>query len=87
MRADDAGFPALHSYFVNRLVPVCDELLRAAEDRDEIRSGVGAFELMYAVGNLCVASQDDARYDARRMVGLLIDGLRGSDRMVKRVRS
>ncbi len=55
-------------------VPACDQLLRAAADQHEISSTIEAFELLYAVGNLC-ASAGDARYDARRMVGLLLDGL------------
>ena len=35
-----------------------------------------AFELMFGVGNLCVGAGGDPRYDARRMVDLLIAGLR-----------
>jgi AcrR family transcriptional regulator len=76
MRSDDAGFSALHSYFLDRLVPVFGQLLDAAIDQREIRPDVEAFELMYAVGNLCVGDENDARYDARHMVGLLLDGLR-----------
>ena len=76
MRPDEAGFSALHSYFLDRLVPVCGQLLRAAVGQREIRSDVEAFELMYAVGNLCVGDENDPRYDARHMVGLLLDGLR-----------
>jgi len=53
---------------------VCAQLIAAAADAGEIRPDVQAFGLMYAVGNLCVGG--DPRYDARRMVGLLIAGLR-----------
>jgi hypothetical protein len=35
---------------------------------------VEALELMRGVGNLCAAAEG---YDARRMVGLLLDGLLG----------
>jgi len=35
-----------------------------------------AFELMYGVGNLCAGLDNDVRYDARRLVELLIAGLR-----------
>ena len=76
MRSDDAGFAALHSYFLDRLVPVCDQLLRAAAEDGEIRTDIGAFELMYAVGNLCAGDGSDPRYDARRVVSLLVAGLR-----------
>jgi AcrR family transcriptional regulator len=76
MQSDDAGFSALHSYFLDRLVPVCEQLLRAAAEQLEIRTDIGAFELMYAVGNLCAGGESDDRYDARRVVGLLVHGLR-----------
>ena len=57
-------------------MPVCTQLLDAATAAGEIRSGVGAYELMRGVGNLCAGAGADPRYDARRMVGLLIAGLR-----------
>jgi AcrR family transcriptional regulator len=75
MQSDHAGFEALHAYFLDRLVPVCAQLLDAAVDAAEIRPGVDAFGLLYAVGNLCAGVGGDSRYDARRMVALLIAGL------------
>lgn len=77
LRSDDADFAALHAYFLDRLVPVCDQLLQAAIAQHEVRSDVTAFELMYAVGNLCVG-RGDIGYDAKRMARLLIGGLRSS---------
>jgi len=76
LQSDRASFDALHAYFLDRLVPVCARLLAAAADAGEIRADIAAFELMYGVGNLCVGLDSDSRYDARRMVGLLITGLR-----------
>ncbi|GAA2943005.1 MULTISPECIES: TetR/AcrR family transcriptional regulator [Streptomyces] len=76
LRSDDAGFDALHAYFIDRLVPVCSELLTAAADAGEIDSGIEAYELMRGVGNLCIGADSDPRYDARRLVGLLVTGLR-----------
>ncbi|MCP2343241.1 TetR/AcrR family transcriptional regulator [Actinomadura rupiterrae] len=76
LRSDDPGFEALHAYFLDTLVPVCGQLLRAAADAGEIGSGVDAYELMRAVGNLCIGADEDPRYDARRMVALLVAGLR-----------
>jgi hypothetical protein len=35
-----------------------------------------AFELMLGVGNLCIGADSNPRYDARRMVELVIEGLR-----------
>ncbi|MEU7817736.1 TetR/AcrR family transcriptional regulator [Pseudonocardia sp. NPDC049154] len=80
LRSDDAGFDALHAYFLDRLVPVCARLLDAAAAAGEIRSDLEAYELMRAVGNLCIGAEDDPRYDARRLVGLLVAGLRRSRR-------
>ncbi len=70
----DSDFSALHAHFLERLVPVCGRLLRAAAQQHAIRADIEAFELMYAVGNLCVGSTDP-RYDARGMVRLLVGGL------------
>ena len=42
----------------------------------EIRPDVDAFSLLFAAGNLCAGAGADPRYDARRMVHLLIAGLR-----------
>lgn len=75
LQSDKAGFASLHAYFLDRLVPVCAQLLDAAAEAGEIRSDVGAYELMRGIGNLCVGVGSDPRYDARRMVGLLVAGL------------
>jgi AcrR family transcriptional regulator len=76
MQSDDAAFQALHGYFLDRLVPVCARLLDAAAGAGEIIAGVDAYQLMRGVGNLCIGAEDDPRYDARRMVALLVAGLR-----------
>ena len=76
LQSDQARFQTLHAYFLDRLVPVCAELLDAAAAAGEIRPGTDAFGLLYAVGNLCAGGAGDPRYDARRMAGLLIAGLR-----------
>jgi AcrR family transcriptional regulator len=76
LQSDDAAFQTLHAYFLDRLVPVCAQLLDAAVLAGEIPPGVDAYELLLGVGNLCVGSDNNPRYDARRMVGLVIAGLR-----------
>ncbi|MFJ9537601.1 TetR/AcrR family transcriptional regulator [Streptomyces sp. NPDC101225] len=76
LHSDSAGFETLHAYFLDRLVPVCGQLLDAAAESGEIPSAPGAYELMRGVGNLCAGADNDPRYDARRLVGLLIAGLR-----------
>ncbi|MEU4294504.1 helix-turn-helix domain-containing protein [Kribbella sp. NPDC026596] len=76
LQSDDAAFQTLHAYFLDRLVPVCAQLLEAAAAAGEVRSDVNAYELLRGVGNLCIGADNNTRYDARRMVGLLIAGLR-----------
>lgn len=76
LRSDEAGFETLHAYFLDRLVPVCAQLLRAAADAGDIRAGLDAYELMRGVGNLCIGADHDDRYDARKLVGFLVAGLR-----------
>lgn len=75
MQSDDPGHAALHAYFLDRLVPACKQLLRAAEKAGEVAPGQDPLALLYAVGNLC-AGKALPGYDARRMVRLLITGLR-----------
>nr|WP_246425249.1 TetR/AcrR family transcriptional regulator [Streptomonospora nanhaiensis] len=79
LRSDSAGFETLHAYFLDRLVPVCTDLLDAAAAAGEIRSDVAALQLMRGVGNLCIGADTDPDYDPRRLVGLLIAGLRRTD--------
>ncbi|MEU7853224.1 helix-turn-helix domain-containing protein [Nonomuraea sp. NPDC049141] len=76
LQSDSAGFDTLHAYFLDRLVPVCAQLLDAAAVAGQIRADIDAYELMRGVGNLCIGADNDPRYDARRLVELLIAGLR-----------
>jgi len=68
-------FQPLHTYFLDRLLPVCAELLDAAATAGEIRGDLTAYELMRGVGNLCVGAENDENYDARRLAQLLVIGL------------
>jgi AcrR family transcriptional regulator len=76
LQSDDAAFTSLHGLFLERLLPVCEELLTAARSAGEIRTDVSAYEVMRGVGNLCAGVRGDERYNARRLVSLLIEGLR-----------
>ncbi|MFE2100826.1 MULTISPECIES: TetR/AcrR family transcriptional regulator [unclassified Streptomyces] len=76
MQSDSGGFETLHTYFLDRLVPVCGQLLDAAADAGEVGPGTHPYELMRGIGNLCVGRDDDPRYDPRRLVELLLRGLR-----------
>ena len=75
LQSDASGFDTLHAHFLDRLVPVCQQLLDAAVGADEIRPGLHAYELMRGIGNLCIGRDSDAGYDPRRLVDLLLRGL------------
>lgn len=76
LQSDSGGFETLHAYFIDRLGPVCGSLLDAAVAAGEIRDDVRPYELMRGTGNLCIGRDDDPRYDPRRLIELLLDGLR-----------
>ena len=76
LQSDDSCFDPLHAYFLERLVPVCTQLFGAAVASGEVRPDIGALELMRGVGNLCAGADGKYGYDARRLVGILIRGLR-----------
>lgn len=78
LQSDDPCFDPLHSYFLDRLVPACTRLLTAAAESGEIEAGQDAYEFMRGIGGLCAGSGNSPRYDARRLVGLLVAGLRRS---------
>jgi AcrR family transcriptional regulator len=73
---DGERFDALHAYFLDRLLPVFARLLDAAAASGEIRADLEAYEVLRGVGNLCIGADSDPRYDARRVVALLVSGLR-----------
>lgn len=76
LQSDDPCFDPLHSYFLDRLVPVCTRLLDAAAKSGEIQPGLDAYEIMRGVGGICIGARDTPRYDARRLVTFLVAGLR-----------
>jgi len=72
LHSGDPAYEPLPAYFDQRLRPALENLLQAAEEAGEIRPGMDAIELLHAVSRLASAGGDDAR----RMVALLVDGLR-----------
>ncbi|WP_433891237.1 TetR/AcrR family transcriptional regulator [Streptomyces sp. CA-111067] len=76
LQSDNAAFETLHAYFLDRLLPVCTLLLDGATAAGEIHSDLDAYQLMRGIGNLCIGADSDTRYDARRLVALLVAGLR-----------
>jgi hypothetical protein len=56
--------------------PTLGSLLEAATASGEIRADISVRDLLYAVAKLCVPVADEEAGYSRRMVALLIDGLR-----------
>ncbi|UFU07349.1 TetR/AcrR family transcriptional regulator [Ruania halotolerans] len=81
LRGDNAGADALHTYFVERLVPVCDSLLEAALTSIDADPPVDAYNVLKGIGNLCISAESDTHYEAAELVQLLISGVlaRGAD--------
>jgi len=75
LQNDNAGFDSLHTYFVDRLVPVCDALLEAATRNRETGPRISAYATMRGIGNLCIGAGRDPLYDARQLAQLLIAGV------------
>jgi AcrR family transcriptional regulator len=76
LHSGDAAFDALPGYFRQHLEPALQSLLDAAVSAGQIRDDVEPYPLLRAVGNLSIATGDDEAVHSRRMVDLLIDGLR-----------
>jgi AcrR family transcriptional regulator len=76
LHSDQDRFAALHDYFLDRLLPVCAELLDAAVEAGDIQPGIQPYELLRGIGNLCIGHDHDPRYDPRRLIALLLQGLR-----------
>lgn len=75
LRADHTGYEALHAHFLDRLVPVCGQLLDATAAAGETRDDIEPYQLLRGIGNLCVDAGHDPRYDARLMIELVLAGL------------
>ncbi|QJY48609.1 TetR/AcrR family transcriptional regulator [Pseudonocardia broussonetiae] len=76
LHSDQAGFESLHAEFVERLMPVLDRLLAASSAAGHTRDDVRAYDLMLGIGNLCIGVESLPDYRARRMIDLLLSGLR-----------
>jgi AcrR family transcriptional regulator len=75
LHSGNPAYNTLPSYFDTRLRPALQALLDAAARAGEVRSDIEADDLLSAVRSLCMSAQDDTGY-VRRMVALLVDGLR-----------
>jgi AcrR family transcriptional regulator len=76
LHSGNPAFDSLPAYFQKRLLPAFRALLDAAVAAGQVRADVDADDLLNAVGNLCRQPVDEDPDRARRMVALLVDGLR-----------
>ena len=76
LHSGDPAYSALPGYFNKRLQPALKTLLDAAVAAKVVRSGIEADDLLRAVATLCHGPHGEEPAYGRRMVQLLVDGLR-----------
>jgi AcrR family transcriptional regulator len=76
LHSGDPAYSALPVYFNKRLRPALKTLLDAAVAARVVRPGIEAGDLLRAVATLCHGPHGQEPVYARRMVELLVDGLR-----------
>jgi AcrR family transcriptional regulator len=76
LHSGDPAYNALPAYFQERLLPAFQGLLEAAAAAGKVRGDVEPYDVLRAVASLCMPGHDAGSDHARRMVDLLIDGLR-----------
>ena len=76
LHSGDPAYDELPDYFRAKFEPVLRSLLSAAVVAGEIRDVIEPYDLLRAIGNLSVAVSDDGDTHLRRILKLLVDGLR-----------
>ncbi|MBP1853287.1 TetR/AcrR family transcriptional regulator [Rhizobium halophytocola] len=76
LHSGDPAFEALPAYFEGNLKPALESLLLRAAAAGEVRKDVDSLELLGAVTGLSMPTHDKRPDHARRMVALLVEGLR-----------
>lgn len=88
LHSGDPAYVDLPAYFNRHLEPALKSLLDAAVAAEIVRPEVKANDLLRAVANLCRGPQDEEPAYARRMVELMVDGLRyGAGTRIERHKS
>ncbi len=76
LHSGDPAYSALPGYFNERLLPAARALLGAAVAARVVRPDVETGDLLRAVATLCQGSHKEEPAYARKLVALLMDGLR-----------
>lgn len=70
LNGDAEGFAVLHRYFVDRLVPVCAQLLAAAAPDG---ASLTPYALLRGIGNVCIGGESRG-YDPAAVAHTLVNG-------------
>ena len=76
LHSGNPAFETLPTYFQQRLQPALRTLLESAAAAGAVRNDFAAEDLLDTVASLCMRAYDRGPDHARRMVALLVDGLR-----------
>jgi AcrR family transcriptional regulator len=77
LHSGDPAFEPLPAYLMGRLAPAASGLLQTAAAAGKVRSDVEASDLLMAIAHLCSPDgKGGITRESRRMVSLLIDGIR-----------
>lgn len=76
LHSGDPAYDGLPAYFKERLQPAFRTLIAAATEAGEVRADIDPEEILSAVASLCMSTYNDKPGQAKRMVALLVDGLR-----------
>jgi AcrR family transcriptional regulator len=74
LHSGNPAYEPLRAHYEKRVRPALRALLKSAVAAGDVRNDVESDDLLQAVASLCMPAQDDGH--ARRMVALLVDGLR-----------
>jgi AcrR family transcriptional regulator len=78
LHSGNSSYQSLPDYFLNRLTPALEALLNDAKEAGVIRRDVDAAELLLAMTRVATPASEGDIAQARRMIALLVDGLRYS---------
>lgn len=76
LHSGDPAYSALCDYFLERMSKAVHALLDAAVAAKAVRPGIDAEDLLWAVATLCHGPNGEEPPYARRMVALMVDGMR-----------
>ena len=79
LHSGDTAYETFPAYFRSKFEPALQGLLDKAAASGAVREGEDAYDLLRAIGNISTATGADASDHVKRVVSLLIDGLRYRD--------